>query len=261
MRLSEAIDKLVESVPDNTSRRFDCPRCRGTNTFSITRLGSEVSYNCFRNSCSPPLKGFKKIVASMDSVKSRFKGRTEVKEVFAMPNHWVQGIASEKCLKMLINTNSLPAYTKDLFKVAYDPLQDRLCYMLLDKDKKVVGAVGRALNNARPKTWNYPNSAPVPFVVGGTKKIVLVEDCASACAVTISPDYSGMALLGTSLKEEYIPFINKYDNVIVALDYDARKKALDIKNKLSYYCKDVRVIVLGKDLKNMTKEEILNVLK
>lgn len=260
IKINDAIDKLIESVPNDTSRRFDCPVCRGENSFSITKLGSEVKYNCFRNSCTHRRsRGAKQLKVSMDSLKSRLEGRTEEKRAFSIPDYWVMGIAAEKCFKMLIKTNCFEAYSKGLFKCAYDPAEDRLVF-LVQKDNETVGAIGRTLTNKWPKTKNYPNSAPVPFVVGQGSKLVLVEDCASACAVTTINDYVGMALLGTNLKEEYIPYIVKYDTIYIALDYDARKKALDLKNRLSYYCNNVRIIVLGKDLKDMTKEEIGNCL-
>lgn len=255
--LSSIIGSLIDLVPDNTSRRFNCPVCSGENTFSITKLGSEVRYNCFRASCNGgvPVRGSKRVLASIDALKARFKGHTEEEREFSIPDYWVMGIASKKCHDRLLTTNSMVAYEKGLFKVAYDPSEDRLCYLVRNEEGEVVGAVGRALGYTIPKTINY-GSNEVPFIVGEGDRLVLVEDCASACAVASNKDYSAMALLGTNLKDSYVPYIVKYDTIFVALDYDARKKAVDIKNKLRYYCKSVNNIVLTKDFKDMTKEEM-----
>ncbi len=259
--VKDAIDSLIDSVPNDTQRRFNCPVCKGINTFSISKLDSEIKYNCFKASCDSKLsRGIKKLKADMDTLKTRLEGSTEVNRVFSIPEYWIMGIASETMLRMLIKTNCLEAYSKGLFKCAYDPQEDRLVFLLLNDNKQIVGGVGRTLSNKKPKTKNYFNSTLMPFIVGEGNRLVLVEDCASACAVTSVKDFVGLALLGTNLKEEYIPYIVKYDTVYIALDYDARKKAIDLKTKLSYYCKNIRIVILAKDLKDMTKEEINNCL-
>lgn len=257
LKIKDTIDNLIESVPDGTSRRFNCPICKGENSFSITKLGSEVKYNCFRNSCdSNKSRGILTLKPTMTGLKTRLEGRTEEKRTFTIPDYWVMGVASEKCLQMLLKTNCFEAYTKGLFKCAYDPQEDRLVYLVQDDKGNAVGAIGRSLSGKWPKNKNYHGSLPIPFTVGSGNRVVLVEDCASACAVNCISNATGLALLGTNLPESFIPYLVKYDTILVALDYDARKKALDIKNRLTYYCKNVRVVILGKDLKDMTKEEI-----
>ena len=67
----------------------------------------------------------------------------------------------------------------------------------------------------------------IHFICGSNATGILVEDCASACAV--SHLYSGIALMGTSLPESYIPVLKKrFKKIIVALDRDATTKAFDI---------------------------------
>lgn len=254
MNLSSShLDILFDSVPEGTTRRFNCPKCKHENTLSITKTGSEVKYNCFSASCT--LYGDLAYKASLGSLKARFNARTEEEGVFSIPDYWVRGISSEKCFRMLLTTNSHVAYQKGMFQVAYDPREDRMVYLVQDDRGNIVGGVGRTLSFKKPKVLNYKGSAPMPFRAGKGSTVVLVEDCASACAVSEIPEYTGLALLGTNLKETYIPILKEYDKVVVALDYDARKKALDLKRSLCYYGLNVRVVILKQDLKDLEYEK------
>ena len=96
-----------------------------------------------------------------------------------------------------------------------------------------------------------------PFVCGNFDKAILVEDCASACAV--SGLMTGVALLGTSLSDEYIPILKQYKSILVALDRDATSKAFDISQKLCYYVKS-QVKIIDEDLKYFTTDEIRSIL-
>jgi DNA primase len=249
------IDILANSVQDGESRRFDCPFCGGNQSLSISKNGNKILYNCFRAICAK--NGSVGYVPSLDALKSRLNAPSKAEEKFFIPDYWVHGVSSEKTIKMLLKTNSYEAYKNGNFRVAYDPREDRLVYLVQDVQGSMVGAVGRTLSNAVPKTLNYPGSAPVPFNACGKSctKLVIVEDCASACAISEIPGVRGMALLGTYLRKDYIPFMARHLDVYIALDYDARKKALDMKQRLLYYCKKVNVIILDKDIKDMTLNE------
>jgi len=86
---------------------------------------------------------------------------------------------------------------------------------------------------------------------------IIVEDCASACSVSCS--FTGIALLGTSLLDSYIPILRRYKKLYVALDKDATKKALDIVIKLQDVV-TTKMMILNQDLKDMrddTRERIL----
>lgn len=245
------IHQCIQQMGSRTNARFDCPSCGGENTLSISRIGREIKYYCFRSVCK--LKGINNASLSPDALKAILMPVLAEERPFELPTYWIKGITSEKCLKTLLNTHSYSAYRNGLFSVAYDPKQNRICYLLKDKGN-IVGAVGRTLAGGKPKTLNYPGSAKIPFKVGTSDTVVCVEDCASACAVTRG-DYTGLALLGTSLKDDYIPYITEYKKIIIALDKDARDKALEIRNRLMYYHNDVTVWFLDKDIKDMTDDE------
>jgi hypothetical protein len=117
--------------------------------------------------------------------------------------------------------------------------------------RKVVDAVGRALNDVRPKWYRYGKSQ-TPFVCGNHDTVFVVEDCASACAV--SNKVTGLALLGTNLLQEHVRVLQKYERVYIALDKDATDKALDMVRRL-YFLVPTSLAVLQQDLKNMTDDE------
>ena len=123
---------------------------------------------------------------------------------------------------------------------------------LVKDGNKVVDAVGRSIDGRSPKWYRYGNSK-CPFVSGnGERGACVVEDAASACS--ISSHIAGVAVLGTNLLDEHIDYLTKYPRVFVALDKDATDKAVDMVKTL---CKVVptKLMVLPRDLKNMTKDE------
>jgi hypothetical protein len=244
---------ILEDIEEGQHIRVDCPKCHGEKTLSVTYLNGDIKYYCFRAHCA--IRGCKPTIPSLDALKTRLQGRTEEKKPFQVPNYWVMGITSKKCVTMLMRSNGLEPYKQGLFKVAYDPKQDRLVY-LLTKDNMVVGGIGRTLSNQKPKSLIYPGSLMVPLLIGNGKSLVLTEDCGSASSIANFPEYTGSPLLGTELKEEYIPYYLAYDKIIVSLDPDAKKKAMKLQRLLTYYHKDVNVWYTPKDFKDMTNSEI-----
>jgi hypothetical protein len=256
--MNNTLKKLIEGVNYNTSVRTNCPFCNGTNTFSITNEGSVVKYHCFRNSCDSHKSSgsIEQLPLHEDIVfKSKVRAATDVKQDFLLPTYLRRGLSSKTAFNWILEHNGLESYNRGMYKVAYDPVQDRLVY-LLNEGGKTVGAIGRTLCFAQPKTIIYENSKIMPFIAGDSEIGVIVEDCASAASINSIDKYTGIALLGTYLKNEYIPYLQAFKRLVVALDPDAKKKALEIKNNLQYICKYVQVWNIPTDFKNMTKEEI-----
>ena len=120
--------------------------------------------------------------------------------------------------------------------------------------------MGRKLSDAdkRPKWFRYARSRH-PFVCDAqtdSDKAVLVEDCFSACAV--SQVHTGIALMGTNLPNDYLTTLKNYSKIIIALDRDASKKAVEL-------TKHIRLVVpasltfLEKDIKNMELNKIMEI--
>ena len=85
---------------------------------------------------------------------------------------------------------------------------------------------------------------------------MIVEDCASACAV--SNILTGIAIMGTSLKESHKKYLEPYETLYVALDRDATRKSYSIVSELtSAGFKNVKVKVLHEyDIKCYSTPEI-----
>lgn len=256
-----SIISLSEQVAYGTSRRFNCPECGGHNTLSITKLKGSIRYNCFKASCgiagTRTVQMTHKEALNVLALRKPLQDRRAEGRHFAIPEYWIQGLASKKCFQMLLNHNALEAYRLGLFKVAYDPKLDRLVYLIQNSNGSLAGGVGRSLSGQLPKTFNYPNSEQIPFTCGYGNTAVLVEDCASACSIGRFKDYTGIALLGTTLRIEYLLYIvNKFSRVIIALDNDATYKSLKLRKTIEAYVKDTHIWTLRKDLKNMTHTEV-----
>tara|TARA_R110000851_G_C13010962_1_gene559320 strand:+ start:52 stop:588 length:537 start_codon:yes stop_codon:yes gene_type:complete len=148
------------------------------------------------------------------------------------------------------SVHAYDAYLSGRADIRYDFKRNRVVFLVKDGNK-VVDAVGRSIDGRSPKWYRYGDSKK-PFVVGDSNKAIIVEDCASACSV--SDKVTGVALLGTSLLQDYIPSLFHYQKIYVALDKDATDKAIDMVKTL---CRVVptKLMVLSRDLKNMTKDE------
>ena len=233
-------------VPSGTSERFDCPKCGGRKTLSITNEGSRVLYNCYRASCN--LRGVNSRDMSLEDMAKLYY-QDKPKE-FKLLDHTQYGLVNKAQEDYLRKHYCLEAYEQGLYDIAYDAAKDRLLFLVMDSEGKLVGAVGRDLTGkSKLKALNYHDSINYPFIVGLSDTLVIVEDCASACSV--ARKYTGCALLGTHLKDEYLESILKYDRLIVALDKDATDKAIKMEKTLRFYKDDVTMWFLDKDLKDM----------
>ena len=158
---------------------------------------------------------------------------------FVLPQSFVSIFSTDKCTDYLKKNHSIQAYIDG-------------------KKEKIKGAIGRGLNAEVYPKWYIYGDKTYPFICGSSDTAILVEDCASACAV--SEIYTGVALMGTSLPASFIPVLkSKFKKVIVALDRDATTKAFDISNQLRYYM-DSEVKILEDDLKYFDKHQIESLL-
>ncbi len=252
------VDTMIQDIvlqlappPSDVALRMDCPACNHKNTLSIMNNNGTILYHCFSASCN---------------VKGRVSDRKELKftrhEVIspkAVPldsRSFVPLSRDCKALDMVVKRNSYEAFQHARADIRYDVRQDRVVFMVY-KNGKTVDAVGRKLNedDNRPKWFRYARSRH-PFVCKAktdTDIAFLVEDCFSACAV--SQVYNGVALMGTNLPNEYLTTLKSYSKIVVALDRDASKKAIELTKQLKLYVPST-LVFLEKDIKNMNLTEI-----
>ena len=242
-------------VPPSTEMRVDCPFCANKNTFLISTFDNGLSWYCFHASCKA--KGKHQGEKTMDYVNTTFKKKEESPDTeFKLPDSFKIVATNEKARMYLHKNNCWEAWAWGRADIKYDVRQDRVVFLVKDKNTgKYSGAVGRGLNkNVYPKWFMY-GSKEVPFKCGECDDAVIVEDCASACAV--SNILTGISIMGTSLMTEHKKYLEPYKNLYVALDRDATSKSYEIANELkSDGFKNVKVKPLTDDLKYFNTDEI-----
>jgi DNA primase len=271
---------IVQSIKlnNNNHARTNCPFCGGPNTFSVSKIDGLLLWHCYRASCGT--KGKASVGRSIDDLRLRRKSE-HTATIFTLPDHFVNVLSNEAAVSYLKRNNCLAAYSRRTADIRYDPKLHR-CVFVNRNGADIVGAVGRALNkDDKPKWWRYDRSS-FPFIVYTNSKFeysdlastlkatnrnlqpasdtaVLVEDAASACAVSAA-GVAGVALMGTNLADAMLTPLRQFSKVLVALDPDAIRKALDIAAKLRYIV-DTEVVRIPDDLKYYNPEQIRSILK
>jgi len=240
-------------IPPDTTMRLDCPFCNHKNTLSVTNDDNRLSWHCFHASCEA--KGTERKRMSMATIKKIFNSEpVEEIDKFNVPDYFKPVYSNERAIKYLQKNNCWESYTWRRADIKYDVKQDRVVFMIKEYDN-IRGGVGRGLSkDVQPKWFMYGNKN-VPFKCGEYDDAVLVEDCASACAV--SNVLTGVALMGTSYNDMFDKHLKQYKTIYVALDRDATTKAFDIANRLRYRGFDnVQVKILEDDLKYYDTKQI-----
>lgn len=258
--MNSKIDIIKQfNVPSNGHLRVDCPFCGHKNTFSISDLDGRIVWHCFSASCGE--RGSINLGRSVSSLRQKLLGKQALLSTnFALPNYLVPIRGRDACLKYLTSNNAIEAYLDDRAKVLYDPKQNR-CVFVLTKDGEPIDAAGRALTKGtKPKWYRYGDSgegflcqSKVP-----SNTCVVVEDCASACAV--SSVAHGFALLGTNMMDTHVSVLKGFDRVLVALDKDATKKGVDIARRLTYLTRS-RALRLEEDIKYLSEAAVRDLIQ
>ncbi len=215
MNFSQQLSLIKTLVPSGeVDTRMDCPFCSGTNTLTIKRENADLLWYCFHASCSA--KGNHEGEMTMEQVyetvvtKEKEKETEKEKDV-VMPISFVSIFSTDKCTDYLKKNHCIESYIKRKAEMKYDVKQHRAVFIIKEKEK-VKGAIGRGLNSEVYPKWFMYGSKTYPFICGDTDTAVLVEDCASACAV--SEVHTGVALMGTSLPDSYIPVLKKKKKIL-----------------------------------------------
>ena len=254
------IKDLVEdlTMAGSGKLRMDCPSCGKKNTFSVSEVNGERMWYCFHADCNIRGRTGLRIRKTTPThpllTKPKDVSITNTFLDFEVPKTFVSLSREPAAESYVKRVNAYGAYQNGLADIRYDFKTNRVAY-LIRHNNRVVDAAGRALDsNMKPKWWRYGKSGH-PFVCGSGRIGVLLEDCASACSV--ANFLSGIALLGTSLLDSYIPTLRTYDRLVVALDKDATKKALELVRRLQAI-RPTSLVILDKDVKDMTDDERRN---
>ena len=254
-KISDFIDML--DLPVDATYRCDCPVCHGRNTFTVTNDKGNVLYNCYKNSC--------KIAGAHHKNMDAFTIKTLLTHGNASQSYSEQDLCAYEAPPYLvpyaeaeypIDPTFLDRYDIDPTDVMYDVRQDRVVFPVRTEKNVLVDAVGRSMTGRQPKWLRYASS-PVPYVEGGNNSVaVLVEDAISAYVIgtMFMEDCCAVALLGTQLTNFHKEYIqSNFNNVIVALDPDARDKSIKIAKELGG-----RALNLRDDLKYRRADDLDN---
>lgn len=260
--MKQEILNLIQNVelPNGRSKRFDCPSCGGTNSFSVTNRGGSLAYHCFKSSCN--VAGVRQLDGQ--STKTLLEGynRVEKRKPFTVPDTFLPTESSDSCIRYLSKYPAAYLAFKRLGDITrFDVKENRLVYLVRDSKNNFVDAVGRSLNRAHTPKWKRYGSTSIPFSVGpsGASTCVLCEDAISASVVGLV-GFTGAALMGTSLHAGFTTWMDVFDRAVVALDADASVKALSIAQQLNFYL-PTKVLLLTRDLKMYTVQELKTLLE
>lgn len=256
--MRQFIDVNQFIVPAGTSKRFTCPNCGGDNTLSVSNVAGAYKYFCFRAMCNT--KGTESRGLSLSDLTTSRQEQPK----FATPENWTSPL-TEISMRYLKTHHCWDAFKNRLIDIRIDPALARIVFIYNANGEQ--GAVGRYLATlskqstyrAVPKWYRYPGSTKYPLICGtGSEECVIVEDAASACAVSSVVD--GLAILGTHLTDEALLSVFRYKSVVICLDPDAKDKALRFHKLLNVF-RPTRLVFPPNDLKYFPPKEIREILK
>lgn len=245
----------LTDILSGETKRGNCPKCHRHNTFTLSRTGNTIKWNCYSASCN--YSGVKNNTSmSLEDIKfnhqqkNKTKGKQNVIDVSRLA---YSNICSDFLDKYCINNIDIP--------VLYDPLERRVAFMIQHKGENI-DAIGRALDVWRKPKWkrysDIDTSITIPFDAPPKSNLIIVEDIISAWkAVTYLDDTDAMPLLGTSLSTNNLNKIwDTYNSVTIALDKDATDKAINMSRRIFVGVDKCKVVALELDIKDMAIEDI-----
>jgi len=242
-------------ISDNATKRINCPFCGGHNTFTISKKNGKRLWNCYKASC--PIAGSTATSMSKDTIVNRLsKNEVSIKKIInRIPEYLSDPAAHKVSLNYLIKNNCLEAHEKNRIFIRYSVKEGRVLFF----NKNKTGATGRSLYNLKPK-WKVFGDLSGLITIGAGETGVIVEDVASAAAISNISGFFGCALLGTNISLQQRLQLFQFKELIVALDKDAALKGLKIKKLFENQVK-TRFLFLEKDFKNLNNNEINKILR
>jgi hypothetical protein len=241
------------SIKEGGRVTTDCPFCGGRNKFTLDKFDGKLVWNCYRASCN--VKGAYSGQRNLDAVKAALSGSSIQRHKPTpkpIPTITTNVSNNDTAIAYLKKVNSYDAHLRGDIRVRYAPKEDRVLFY----NKDQTGAVGRSMRPVRAKWWSY-GELYGGIHVGSGEHAILVEDVASACAVSNVEGLVGVALLGTNITKGIKNTLSKYNKLTLVLDNDASAKAVSMVGVLGYNSQ-VRLTVV--DLKYLHPDKIREVL-
>jgi len=245
------IDNILNDIDLDigTTKRMDCPSCKGKNTFTITNNMGSVLFNCYKASCV--VSGTRRVNLTVDQIKKSKQDTVQDKK-FVLPEYIVP-IKEDRFNNPIGGLTWKEKIWRDY--CLNDVKENRVVFPIHQKGK-TVDAIGRSLGKRLPK-WRKYGSSGLPFTFGCGSVAVVVEDCLSALCIG-SEVYVGVAVLGTTLTDIHKRYLSQFSTTIIALDPDALPKTMQFAKELRGHVNTVKVLRLTDDLKYRKEEDLIN---
>jgi hypothetical protein len=246
-----------------STNRTRCPWCNGgtslAHSFSITRVPHGVLYNCYRSTCSGGVsRGLIRRTGSvLDNVAPDDSGRGARRSLNGYDGDLV-ALTPDQRERLETAYNLSPAVIRDA-GVRWAPDGQRYAIPALHPRGSHLGWALRIPPGVRasPKTLAYPADEGLPwacwYVHPEATALVVVEDPWSAMRVWQDTGLSAVALMGTHASDALIADIarHKSPKVVIALDADATSKAVALGRRTGLVWRNVEVLPLKQDLKDV----------
>ena len=242
------------SIKEGGRVTTDCPFCGGRNKFTLDKFDGKLVWNCYRASCH--VKGAYSGQRNLDAVKAALAGSSIQRHKPTpkpIPTITTNVSNNDTAIAYLKKVNSYDAHLRGDIRVRYAPKEDRVLFY----NKDQTGAVGRSMRPVRAKWWSYGELSG-GIHVGSGEHAILVEDVASACAVSNVEGLVGIALLGTNITKGIKNTLSNYKKLTLVLDNDASLKAISLLRKVSMGCS---IRLTKQDLKYLSCGEIRNLVE
>lgn len=235
-----------------TCYSLHCPVCGKSGSFSVSVVDVGILYNCFRNSCG--IRGFIPYDPT-NYVKPTVHVKKEYKEyeLTDLPDKYIEFFYSH----FEIDKEDL-----EFWGVKYSPEQRRVIFPILDELGREIGRTARGYKEVEEyvggKSLHYKYSDVVPFAYYSPNclirnTLIIVEDSVSVIKifrVVRDRDIGVIGLLGTNLSSDLVKLISN-KHVLMWLDQDALKKAIDYKQTYGIFFKSYNIIYTEKDPKDL----------
>lgn len=261
-----AVAYEANAVDPGQTLRVVCPFCgggsSGERSMAITRNADSglVLYICFRGHC-----GASGVIGNPGVVRTT-QHAEKPRPFRPWDNSPLVPIVSQDswCREQL---TAWHLNLRDCADWSYDWRDDRLCMPIFGPHYDIRGYVRRARPGTVPKVLtgrlvdNKPMvhfDLPVKDHKGGG--VVLVEDIPSARKIS-TQGVKAIALLGCTPSDDAMEEVVRYARneaslVVVALDRDAHGQSVNLVRQLSLRVPRAAALLIDKDFKNMTIEEV-----
>lgn len=252
----------MEVPPGENRGGLVCPYCHGGRTnepsLSIKNTGTGLLWICHRANC-----GRKGAVGETGAVQASPGGREPKPAKIRIFNGIVTALPEEIENEL---ASKYPAIAAHGQPCGWSSKYQRSVWPVHSSTGTIRGYELRSHDpQNRPKTLHYRHQADptwcghIQAAVDGQdlRPTVVVEDLISAWCVSRAGFHS-VSLMGTNLNQEKLfDIVQAYPGcqIALALDRDATRKAIEIRDRFSFIC-DIRVVPLQEDLKYNTAEEI-----